>query len=73
MTRTNATLIFSALLVWLTLSHCRQKRTEVTWSKSLPGLGSQSSPRATDLNGDGDVDLGDLVKHGKGLLGKFLR
>jgi hypothetical protein len=25
-----------------------------------------------DTDGDGDVDLGDLAKHGKGLLGKFL-
>ena len=33
------------------------KSKEVAWSLQLPNLGSLSSPRATDLNGDGVLDI----------------
>lgn len=37
---------------------CTQKRkSEVVWDKNLPRIGSQSSPRATDLNQDGVLDI----------------
>lgn len=39
---------------------CQSKETELVWNKSFYLIGTQSSPRATDLNGDGvkDVVLG---------------
>jgi outer membrane protein assembly factor BamB len=46
-------LSFSLLIV---LS-CSQKKTEMVWKASLPGIGSQSSPRTADLNGDGILDI----------------
>lgn len=43
------------------LSSCTQaaskKRSEVVWNKDISILGSQSSPRATDLNKDGTLDI----------------
>lgn len=37
---------------------CRTKnKSELVWSKSLYKIGSQSSPRATDLNNDGVLDI----------------
>lgn len=34
-----------------------KERSELVWSKDLPVIGSQSSPRTTDLNGDGVLDI----------------
>ncbi len=34
-----------------------KERSEVVWSKNFPVIGSQSSPRTTDLNGDGVLDI----------------
>ena len=41
------------------LGGCSPKKTksELVWDVSLPVIGSQSSPRAADLNGDGVLDL----------------
>ncbi len=36
---------------------CRTKKTELLWEKSLYQIGSQSSPRVVDLNGDGVKDI----------------
>ena len=36
---------------------CESKKTEILWNKSLYVIGSQSSPRTSDLNGDGVLDL----------------
>ncbi|MGB3585586.1 MAG: PQQ-binding-like beta-propeller repeat protein [Tunicatimonas sp.] len=45
--------LFSGLLV-----ACSQSReAKLLWSKSLYQIGSQSSPKATDLNGDGTLDI----------------
>ena len=43
-------------LLWL-CSACKQKKTEIVWDINLPRIGSQSSLRATDLNGDGIKDI----------------
>lgn len=34
-----------------------KKKSALVWTKNIPGIGSQSSPRATDLNKDGILDL----------------
>ena len=36
---------------------CENKKTTLVWEKNFPLIGSQSSPRATDLNNDGVKDL----------------
>lgn len=42
----------------LLLTTCTsRKKSELIWKKNLPRIGSQSSPRATDLNGDGTLDI----------------
>lgn len=41
---------------WLFPS-CVNKKTTITWDQSFPIIGSQSSPRVTDLNGDGIDDI----------------
>lgn len=47
-------LILSATL----LQHCtRRKKSEVVWDQNFSRIGSQSSPRATDLNADGVLDI----------------
>jgi len=39
------------------LSNCMGKKTEIAWDKNFPIIGSQSSPRAADLNQDGILDI----------------
>jgi outer membrane protein assembly factor BamB len=36
---------------------CTNKKTSIKWSKDFPMIGSQSSPRTCDLNGDGVLDI----------------
>jgi outer membrane protein assembly factor BamB len=50
---------FTTCLVLTFLASCTPKRTksELVWDQNFPVIGSQSSPRATDLNGDGVLDL----------------
>lgn len=51
-------LISYLVAIFLLLISCEpQKKSELVWDQSLPKIGSQSSPRATDLNGDGVLDL----------------
>ncbi len=45
------------LLVALCQAACQPKTTELRWTQSFYNMGSQSSPRATDLNGDGVLDI----------------
>ena len=35
----------------------RKTKSELVWDKNFPRIGSQSSPRATELNGDGTLDI----------------
>src|SRR5690606_32181621 len=44
-------------LLILILAACSTKKTELAWEKNFPVIGSQSSPMATDLNGDGVLDI----------------
>ena len=54
-------MFFQALLISLamcmTLGNCTRKKSELVWDKNFYRIGSQSSPRATDLNGDGTLDI----------------
>lgn len=52
----NRTIIYSSLL-GLLVACSQPKKAELLWSKSLYQIGSQSSPKATDLNGDGILDI----------------
>ncbi len=49
-------IVFMFLMMGLLMS-CASKQTELVWSKSLYQIGSQSSPRLTDLNSDGIRDI----------------
>ncbi|NND05014.1 MAG: hypothetical protein HKN87_01425, partial [Saprospiraceae bacterium] len=46
-----------SLLLFFGFQSCHQKETALTWNKSFYRIGTQSSPRATDLNGDGVKDI----------------
>ena len=49
---------FLVLIGILIFTGCQsKKKSELVWSKEFPVLGSQSSPRTTDLNGDGVLDI----------------
>lgn len=47
---------FSCLLVLISVS-CTPKKSELVWKKDLFTIGSQSSPRVSDLNQDGIMDI----------------
>lgn len=53
--------VYMAVIFVVILSSCKQtepkKRGEVVWTKNIPLIGSQSSPRTADLNGDGTQDI----------------
>lgn len=51
----NKTWIYTLLII--VICSCTKKKTELVWNESFPQIGSQSSPRAADLNGDGVLDL----------------
>ncbi len=46
---------FIFLIIWLV--GCTHKKSELVWDKNLYMIGSQSSPRAADLNEDGTLDI----------------
>lgn len=50
-------LSFYFLLSGLGFMGCTTKKTSVAWDQSFPIIGSQSSPRVTDVNGDGVDDI----------------
>ena len=46
------------MAILFSLANCTPgKKSELIWNTNLPRIGSQSSPRATDLNGDGILDI----------------
>lgn len=50
-------LIGIVLLFQLTMCSKPRKKSELIWDKNFSGIGSQSSPRAADLNKDGIMDI----------------
>ncbi len=54
----------SLCLLIFCLPGCKQKKNELLWTQSLYQIGSQSSPRATDINGDDILDI--IMGAGKG-------
>jgi len=51
------TLSFLSFAVLISLTQCGRRKSEMVWDKDLPVIGSQSSPRTADLNGDGILDI----------------
>lgn len=50
----------ATVMLFLFLTSCTtsgKKKSALVWSKSLPVIGSQSSPRTEDLNRDGTLDI----------------
>lgn len=45
------------MLLVTILVRCTDKKTELAWNQSFYQVGTQSSPRAADLNGDGTLDF----------------
>ena len=53
-----ARFIATSIIILLFLIQCtRNTKSELVWDKNFPLIGSQSSPRASDLNGDGTLDI----------------
>lgn len=50
-------LAFIGLAALVLLGGCTRKKSQLVWDKNISIIGSQSSPRATDLNGDGVLDI----------------
>ena len=50
-------LYFGAALSLVLLLSCTRKKSELAWNQSFYQVGTQSSPRAADLNADGTLDL----------------
>lgn len=50
------TILFAVIWLWF-VGCAPKKKSELVWDKNFPGIGSQSSPRTTDLNGDGILDV----------------
>jgi outer membrane protein assembly factor BamB len=50
-------LSFLSFAVLISLTQCGRRKSEMVWDKDLPVIGSQSSPRTADLNGDGVLDI----------------
>ncbi len=53
----NEKLVFVGALFLLSLGGCTKKKSELAWNQSFYQVGTQSSPRAADLNGDGTLDF----------------
>ena len=45
------------LTLFIVFASCAGKKTELLWDQSIYQIGSQSSPRASDLNQDGVLDI----------------
>ncbi len=59
MTRLSFRNSFLSIGIFILFTTCSKprKKSELVWDKSLPRIGSQSSPRAADLNEDGVLDI----------------
>ena len=47
----------SCLIFVILLCGCQKKKSMLVWNEDFPVIGSQSSPRTSDLNGDGVLDI----------------
>lgn len=47
----------SCICLIFLLTNCGKKDSELVWSEDISLIGSQSSPRTADLNGDGVLDI----------------
>lgn len=45
------------ILMFIVVGCYKKREAVVVWVRDMPVIGSQSSPRATDLNGDGVLDI----------------
>ena len=50
-------IVLLGLGAMLLMPGCESREFEMAWQQSLYRIGTQSSPRATDLNGDGVLDI----------------
>jgi outer membrane protein assembly factor BamB len=59
MTKLSIKVSFICLTTFIILENCTPKKnkSELVWDKNFSIIGSQSSPRATDLNQDGVLDI----------------
>jgi PQQ-like domain len=55
--KNNLTFVVAPLIATLLLTGCAKKKSELVWNQDFFIIGSQSSPRATDLNSDGVMDI----------------
>ena len=57
MARLTIRLSIICFVVFMSLGNCTRKKSELIWDKNFYRIGSQSSPRAADLNEDGILDI----------------
>ena len=57
MTKSLISLVPFGFAVLFLLGNCSRRKSELVWDMNLPVIGSQSSLRAAELNGDGILDL----------------
>ncbi|MBK5277639.1 MAG: PQQ-binding-like beta-propeller repeat protein [Bacteroidia bacterium] len=50
-------LIVISLIQILAFQNCTTRKSELVWERNIYTIGSQSSPRTADLNGDGILDI----------------
>ena len=53
----NAKLLLMGVTGLVALNGCTNKKSELVWNQSFYRVGTQSSPRTADLNGDGILDV----------------
>ncbi len=46
-----------SLMILIVINSCSKRKSELVWDNNLSIIGSQSSPRASDLNNDGVLDI----------------
>jgi outer membrane protein assembly factor BamB len=57
MTKYKSSILLCYVAILLSLMQCTRKKSALVWDKNFFIIGSQSSPRAADLNDDGVLDM----------------